>query len=151
MNIPGARSPTLAASLLRPRTIGNLFGEDRVAHRDDLMDQAPMQTLAMGGQLALAGRLAPPGRQGALAVLPGEAPPARLLDAPTLVVVVRVVGPSGALAGGWHGHREPARRTTRARRGVPSRGTMAIVEGREVQANGVAAYHVFGFVIRHES
>src|SRR5262249_45606288 len=31
------------AKLLRPRTIGNLFSDDRVPHRNDLMDQAPMQ------------------------------------------------------------------------------------------------------------
>src|SRR5215831_10523122 len=51
----------------------------------------------MGGEPPLAGRLAPPGRQIPLAVFPGEAPPARLLDAPTLVVVVRVVGPALAV------------------------------------------------------
>src|SRR5215472_7596732 len=35
---------------------------------------------------------APPGGQVPLAVLPGEAPPARLLDAPALVIVGRVIG-----------------------------------------------------------
>jgi hypothetical protein len=41
-------------------TIGNLFGEDGVPYGYNLMDQAPMQTLAMGGQFAFAGRFAPP-------------------------------------------------------------------------------------------
>src|SRR5262249_50721919 len=92
MNIPGARSPTLAASLLTPRTIGHLFGDDVGADRHDLVDEAPMQALAMRGESALAGRFALPGRQVPLAVFPGEAPLAALFDAPTLVVVVRVVG-----------------------------------------------------------
>jgi hypothetical protein len=78
-------------------TIGNLFGDAGGAHRDELMDQAPMQILAMGSQLALAGRFAPPGGQVPLAVLPGEAPPAGLLDVPTLIVVGLVVGPALAV------------------------------------------------------
>jgi hypothetical protein len=34
------------------------------------------------------------------------------------------------------------------RRGVPSRGTMATVEGREVQPNNVAADRMFGLLVR---
>ena len=34
--------------LLLPRFIRKLFHDDRVAHGHDLMDLAPMQTLAMG-------------------------------------------------------------------------------------------------------
>ena len=34
--------------LFLPALLGNLFGEDRVAHTHDLVDQPAMQALAMG-------------------------------------------------------------------------------------------------------
>jgi hypothetical protein len=52
-----------------------------------------METFAMGSQPPFPGGFAPPGGQIPLAVFPGEAPPARLFDPPTLVEVLRVVGP----------------------------------------------------------
>src|ERR1051326_8855937 len=61
------------------------------------MDQASMQTLAMGGKPTLTGRFAPPGRQIPLAVFPGEASPVTLFDTPLFVIVVRVIGPALAL------------------------------------------------------
>ena len=51
-----------------------------------------MQTFAVSGQFALAGGFAPSSRQIPLAVLPRQALLAALLDAPALIVVVRVVG-----------------------------------------------------------
>jgi hypothetical protein len=56
------------------------------------MDQAPMQTLAVSSERRLAGGFAPPGGQIPLALLPPEALLATLLDAPTRIVVLRVVG-----------------------------------------------------------
>jgi hypothetical protein len=78
--------------LLRPRAIGDLFGDDGVPHRHDLMDQVPMQTLAVGGEPALAGGFASPRGEVPLAVFPPQALLSPLLDAPPLVIVLRVVG-----------------------------------------------------------
>jgi hypothetical protein len=50
-----------ATKLLLPGVIGHFFGDDRVPHRHDLVDQAPMQAFAMGGEAPLTGGLAPPG------------------------------------------------------------------------------------------
>jgi hypothetical protein len=58
----------------------------------DLMHQAPVQALAMGSKLALLVRQSALGGKVTLAILPGEALPATLLDAPFLVIVLRVVG-----------------------------------------------------------
>jgi hypothetical protein len=38
-----------AAKLLRPRSIGKLFGEDGLAHRHDLVDEAPMEPAVASG------------------------------------------------------------------------------------------------------
>src|SRR5215472_1846808 len=86
-----------ATKLLRPRAIRNLYGEDGLAHRNELMDQADMQAFPMGREFALAGSFAPSGGQIPLAVLPRQALLATLLDAPTRIVVVRVVGPALAV------------------------------------------------------
>jgi hypothetical protein len=48
------------AKLLPPGAIRNLFGDDSVGYRDDLMDKPTMQALAMGCQLAFFFRLASP-------------------------------------------------------------------------------------------
>ena len=92
MNIPGARSPTLAASLFLPGTVGNLFREDGLTHGYDLMDELSMQTFAVGGAFTLVGGSAPPSGQIALAVLPLQWLLAAFLDATFFVVVVGVVG-----------------------------------------------------------
>ena len=76
----GAESHT-AAKLLRPRTIGNLFSNDRVPNGHNLMDQAAMETFAMGGKSAFAGGLAAPGGQIPLAVFPPQALLPALFDA----------------------------------------------------------------------
>src|SRR5438309_11808233 len=43
--------------LFLPRLVGNLFEDDGVAHAHDFMDQAAMQALAMGCELAFFGGL----------------------------------------------------------------------------------------------
>ena len=58
------------AILLLPRFVRDLFQNDCVADRDDLMHLLTMQTLAMGCQLAFSGRLAPARTLVALARLP---------------------------------------------------------------------------------
>ena len=50
----GAKAHT-PAKLLRPRTVGNLFGENGGAHGHDLMGEAAMQAFAMGRQPPFAG------------------------------------------------------------------------------------------------
>ena len=148
----GTESHTLA-KLLRPRTVRNLFGEDRGAHRDDFMDQAPMETVAMGGQLALPGGFAPPGGQVPLAVLPGEAPLAALLDAPTLIVVGRVIGPALSV----HLALEPADGLgigiQLGAQHLQAWGALAGNDGNgggsQVQPDRVAAHRMFGLMIRH--
>jgi hypothetical protein len=92
MNIPGARSPTLAASLLLPGAVGNLFRDDGLTHADDLVGQPPMQAFAVGSQFALAGGFSAPGGQIPFAVFPLETLLATLLDLSFGIVVVRVVG-----------------------------------------------------------
>ena len=80
-----------AAPLLLPGAIRYFFGDDGVADGHNLMDQPPMQTFAVGGQFPLAGGFAAPGGQIPLAVLPGEVLLLAFLDAPTLVIIGRVV------------------------------------------------------------
>src|SRR5215469_14587214 len=77
----GAESHALA-KLLLPGAIGDLFGDDRLAHRHDLVDEAAMQTFTVRGESALAGRFAPPGGQIPQARLPLQALLPMLLDAP---------------------------------------------------------------------
>src|SRR5258707_12742365 len=88
----GAKSRASSVAFL-PRFVGNLFEDDGVAHTHDLMDHTPMQALAMGGQLALAGRFAAPGDLVATALLPGGTPFAALFGPPLLVIVLGVGGP----------------------------------------------------------
>ena len=68
--------------LFLPASIGELLGEDGVAHGHDLVGQTPMQALAMGRELALSGRLAAPAGLVALALLPAGAPLPRFLGRP---------------------------------------------------------------------
>src|SRR5579862_700733 len=91
-----AKSHALA-KLFLPRPVGNLFGDDRVSNGYDLVDQAAMQALAVRGESALTGSLAPPGGQIPLAVFPLQALLPTLLDASLFIVVVRVVGPALSL------------------------------------------------------
>ena len=78
--------------LLLPALIGNFFDGDVVTDTYNLIDQSPMQALAMSSQLAFLVCQSPSGGKVALAILPGEAPLAVFLDPPLFVVVLWVVG-----------------------------------------------------------
>src|SRR5207237_10434929 len=78
------------AILLLPRFVGDLFQNDRVADRHDLMHKVPMQTLAMSCQFALYGCLASAHALVALARLPASSLLPLLLDATALVIVLGV-------------------------------------------------------------
>ena len=56
------------------------------------MDETAMQTLGMGGELALAGGFASPSGQIPLAVFPVQALLPALFDPAPLIVVLRVIG-----------------------------------------------------------
>ncbi len=79
--------------LLLPRFGRDLFEQDRVAHRDDLLDLFAVQALAVGCQLALFLRLAPPSALVALALLPGQPLLALPLDPALGLRVVRAGRP----------------------------------------------------------
>jgi hypothetical protein len=55
---PWSPQPHTLSVLFLPACVGKLLGDNRLAHRHQLMDFAPMQALAMGSQLALFGRFA---------------------------------------------------------------------------------------------
>jgi hypothetical protein len=151
---PRARKPSLLPNCFVSGATGGLIGDDGVVHRHDLMDEAPTQALAVGRQLALAGGLSPSGRQISLARFQERRLlPCRLIR-PCSSSLSRLLShrcrsiwrSSGRIA--WTSGMSAAHNTSR--RGVPSRGTMARVEGREVQANRILAHRVFGLLIRHE-
>jgi hypothetical protein len=83
-----------AAKLALPGAVGDLFGDDRVAHGHDLVGQLAMQALALRRQLPFlvghptARRLVP------LTVIPGLA---AFFAATLLVIVLRIVGPALAV------------------------------------------------------
>src|SRR5215469_1758179 len=79
------------AELFLPGSIRNLFDTDIVTNTDSLVDQPSMQALAMGGELAFVMSQSSSCCKIALAVLPGKASLAVLLDAAFFVVVLRVV------------------------------------------------------------
>src|SRR5258708_16495487 len=81
------------AILLLPRFVGDLFQNDRVADRHDLMHVVAMQTLAMGCQLVFSGRLASARAFVALARLPASSVLPLLLHATALVIVLWVGSP----------------------------------------------------------
>src|SRR5260221_11798267 len=80
------------AKLLLPAFIRNFFDTNVVTSTDHLVDQASMQALALGGELAFVVGKSPARGKIALTVLPGEPSLAVLFDAPLLIVVLRVVG-----------------------------------------------------------
>jgi hypothetical protein len=84
-------APTI---LLLPSFERGLFYMDRVPHRNDIMSQLAMQALAVGCQSSLRGSVLPSGCFVPLALCPAQAGIAVLLEAPFLVVVLRVVGAS---------------------------------------------------------
>jgi hypothetical protein len=85
-----AKAHTLP-KLLRPRPIGEFFSDDGVPDSHDLMDEATMQTLAMGREFPLARGLTSPDGEIPLAVFPVEALLPALLDASFFIVVLRIV------------------------------------------------------------
>ena len=91
---PWSAKPHIFSVLLLPPFVGHLFHDDGVAHPHDFMDLATMQTLTMSGEFAFFGRLAPPGGQIALAVLPVKSLLASLLRATLVIVVLGVSRPS---------------------------------------------------------
>src|SRR5260370_10374264 len=88
-----SQSYTLAILLL-PRLVRDLFQNDRVADRDDLMHVLTMQTPAVGCQLAFSGRLASARALVALARLPAQSVLPLRLDVTALVVLLSVGGPA---------------------------------------------------------
>ena len=76
-----------------PCFVGELFSPNGVATTDDLVDQAPVQALAMGCQFALFSGNPPPRGKIAFTVLPDQTQLAfaALFDTAFVVVVVRVV------------------------------------------------------------
>src|SRR6266571_3060663 len=81
--------------LFLPGLVGNLFEDDGVAYRHDLVDLLPMQALAVSGQSAFFGRFSAAGFLVATAPLPMQPPfppflAALFLDAPHRVVVVGI-------------------------------------------------------------
>src|SRR5258708_3030301 len=80
------------AELLLPASISNLFDTDIVADTDNLVYNPPMQAFAMAAELAFVVCQSSPRGKVPLAILPGEASLTMLLDAPFLIVVLRVIG-----------------------------------------------------------
>ena len=87
---PWGSKPYASPIAFLPRLVGNLFKQDGVPHRHDLMDLAPMQALTMSRQLAFSGRFALPGFLIAPAAFPDQLLLAALLDAALRIVVLRV-------------------------------------------------------------
>jgi hypothetical protein len=87
----GTQSHASAIAFL-PASVGKLFGDDRVAAPHDLVHKPAMQTPAVGGQPALAGRLAASAGLVAPALLPPGSAFAALLGPAPLVVVLRIGG-----------------------------------------------------------
>src|SRR5215471_503892 len=84
-----SHAPTI---LLLPSFEGGLFYLDRIAHLCDGMCQVAMQTLAVGCQFALSGGVLPPARFVPLALFPEQAGFTVFLNAPQLIIVLRVIG-----------------------------------------------------------
>jgi hypothetical protein len=144
-----------ATKLLLPGAIRDVFGDDGLPNRHDLVDQAAMQTLAVRGESALAGGFAPPGGQIPLALFPPQALLPAFFDAPLRIEVVGVVGPALAL----HLALEPPDRlgiggqlgAEHLQAWSARTGDDGKCRGSQVQANGVAPDRVLGFLIGHES
>ena len=89
---PWGTTSHAAAIAFLPAFVGNLFGEDGVAHTHNLMDHTPMQALAMGSQPALFGCFAAPAGLVAPALLPAGSAFGAFPGPPLLVVVLRIGG-----------------------------------------------------------
>ncbi len=87
----GTHTHALAIAFL-PASISNLFDTNVVADSDNLVDKPSMQALAMGSKLAFLVCQSSPCGEIALAILPGTASLAMLLDTAFFVVVLWVVG-----------------------------------------------------------
>ena len=98
---PWSAESHAAAKLLLPGPLGEFFGDARVANCHDLVDQAPMQPLALGGEVPFTGGLASSRGQISFAVLPRQTLLSRFFDAAQINRRCRgcwraVAGPSGA-------------------------------------------------------
>ena len=146
----GAKSHALAITAM-PALIGDLLGDDGMAHGRDLVNQPPMQALAVGCQPALAGRLAPSGGLVAFTLLPPGSTFTALGGPTPLVIVLQIGGTPLPL-------HAPLQATDSSRIGTQLRAQRlepglgfpwhdGDAGGPQVQADGVAARHVLGFVV----
>ncbi len=87
----GAKSNT-ATILLLPACERGFFYLYPVAHSHNVMGELPMQTLAVGGKLALSSGVLPPGRLIPLTHFPAQSLLATFLDTSLFVVVLWIVG-----------------------------------------------------------
>src|SRR5258708_6220416 len=85
----GTKTHTLAKAFL-PTFIGEVFGDDGIAHPYDLVDQATVQALAMGTQAAFFGGFALAGGLISFALLPGQPVLAAFLGAALGIIVARI-------------------------------------------------------------
>src|SRR6266568_56564 len=90
---PWSTKPYTFAVLFLPRLVGDLFEDDGVAHCHEIMNLAPMQTLAVSGEPMFFGCLFASCFLVALAAFPAERVLALLLDAALLIVVVWIGRP----------------------------------------------------------
>jgi hypothetical protein len=88
---PWCMSPHILAILFLPRFVGQLFRDDGISRSDNLMNETPMQTLAMGRQFALVSSQTPASCLVALALTPKLF---ALLDPSTCLVVLWIIRPS---------------------------------------------------------
>jgi len=148
----GTKTHALAVQFL-PTLVGNLFGDDRVAHRDDLVDLAPMQTLAVGGAFALLGRFAAARFLVAAACPPVELLLALLLDATLLIIVLGV----GCAKLSLHLPLQAAQfpfvtcqfLAEERKAGVPCAGNERDGGWTQIRANDVAPHRMFRLVVGH--
>src|SRR6266436_797805 len=87
----GTHAHALAITFL-PAFVRNFLDVYVVTNTYNLVDKPSMQALAMGGKLAFVMSYSSFRGKIPLAILPGEASLAMLLDAPLFIVVLRVVG-----------------------------------------------------------
>ncbi len=145
-----AASHALAIAFL-PAFIGDLLGDDGVAHSRDLVSHSPMQALAVGRQLALLSRFAPSAHLVAPALLPAFGACTAFGGPTPLVVVLRIGGsplPLHTSLQATDGSRIGTQ--LRAQRLEPSFGFPrhnGDAGGPQVQADGVRARHVLGLVV----
>jgi hypothetical protein len=90
---PWSTKPYTFAVLFLPRLVGDLFDDDGVAPRHELMDLTPVQALAVSGKSAFFGGLSASGLLVALAAVPVQLVLPLLFDAPQRIIVVWIGRP----------------------------------------------------------